>query len=76
MNALADLLARHRIGVIEATALLQRVVEEVDIPIFAFDPADKLRLVNSAAEKLLQLRSPQLLGKTASALGLRGSSVL
>ncbi len=73
VNALADLLARHRIGVIEATALLQRVVEEVDIPIFAFDPADKLRLVNSAAEKLLQLRSPQLLGKTASALGLQSS---
>src|SRR5271170_4502561 len=35
VNMLADLLAAHRIGAIEATALLQRVVEEVDIPLFA-----------------------------------------
>jgi HAMP domain-containing protein len=38
LNALADLLSQHRTGAMEATALLQRVVEEVDIPIFAFDP--------------------------------------
>src|SRR2546429_1126047 len=73
VNALADLLARHRTGAIEATALVQRVVEEVELPIFAFDPADKLRLVNSAAEKLLGQSSTQILGKTASELGL-GSS--
>src|SRR5206468_7193175 len=54
VNALADRLAKHRTGAIEAAALLQRVVEEVDIPIFAFDPKNKLRLVNSAGEKLLQ----------------------
>jgi two-component system, NtrC family, nitrogen regulation sensor histidine kinase NtrY len=71
VNALADLLAQHRTGTIEATALLQRVVEEVDIPIFAFDPANKLRLVSSAGEKLLQESSPQLLGKAASELGLQ-----
>jgi nitrogen fixation/metabolism regulation signal transduction histidine kinase len=73
VNALADLLALHRIGAIEATALLQRVVEEVDIPIFAFDPADKLRLVNSAGEKLLQRSSTHLIGRIASELGLQTS---
>jgi two-component system, NtrC family, nitrogen regulation sensor histidine kinase NtrY len=73
VNALADLLSRHRTGAIEATALLQRVVEEVDIPIFAFDPEGKLRLVNSAGEKLLQQDSGQLLGQTASELGLQNS---
>src|SRR6266478_6032200 len=70
VNALADLLAKHRTGAIEAAALLQRVVEEVDIPIFAFDPANKLRLVNSAGEKLLQQPSVQLLGRAASELQL------
>src|SRR5207249_9162859 len=70
VNALADLLAKHRTGAIEATALLQRVVEEVDIPIFAFDPANRLRLVNSAGEKLLQQPPAQLVGKTGSDLGL------
>ena len=70
LNALADLLSRHRTGAIEVTALLQRVVEEVDIPIFAFDPANALRLVNSAGEKLLHRSSDQLLGRSATQLGL------
>jgi two-component system, NtrC family, nitrogen regulation sensor histidine kinase NtrY len=70
VNALADLLAQHRTGAIEAAALLQRVVEEVDIPIFAFDREERLRLVNSAGEKLLQRPAAQLIAKTASELRL------
>jgi two-component system nitrogen regulation sensor histidine kinase NtrY len=73
VNALADLLAQQRSGAIEATALLQRVVEEVDIPIFAFDPQDKLRLVNPAGERLLQQPSAGLLGRRASEIGLESS---
>jgi nitrogen fixation/metabolism regulation signal transduction histidine kinase len=73
VNALADLLATHRTGAMEATALFQRVVEEVDIPIFAFDPNEKLRLVNSAGQKLLQRSSAQLFGCTAFDLGLQPS---
>jgi two-component system, NtrC family, nitrogen regulation sensor histidine kinase NtrY len=71
INTLADLLALHRTGAVEAEALLERVVEEVDIPIFAFDPRNKLRLVNSAGEKLLQRPSAQLLGRASSELGLQ-----
>src|SRR6185503_9269470 len=70
VNALADLLAKHRTGAIEATALLQRVVEEVDIPIFAFDPQNSLQLVNSAGEKLLNSRAAKVIGKTSIELGL------
>lgn len=73
VNALADLLATHRTGAMEATALFQRVVEEVDIPIFAFDPNEKLRLVNSAGQKLLQRSSAQLFGCNALDLGLQPS---
>jgi two-component system nitrogen regulation sensor histidine kinase NtrY len=73
VNALADLLAQHRTGAIEAAALLQRVVEEVEIPIFAFDPASELRLLNSAGEKLLQQPASHLLGKRASELHLEDS---
>ena len=62
VNALADLLAKHRTGAIEADALLQRVVEEVNIPIFTFDQTNRLRLVNSAGERLLDLSSAQLVG--------------
>src|SRR5499427_69675 len=70
VNALADLLAQHRSDAIEATALVERVVEEVDIPIFAFDPAQRLRLVNSAGEKLLQQPAARVLGLPAAQLKL------
>jgi nitrogen fixation/metabolism regulation signal transduction histidine kinase len=70
VNALADLLADQRIRAIEATALLRRVVEEIDAPLFAFDPEQVLRLVNPAGEKLLQQAAIRLLGRTADEIGL------
>jgi nitrogen fixation/metabolism regulation signal transduction histidine kinase len=70
VNALADLLAERRIQAIEATALLRRVVEEIEVPLFAFDPNQVLRLVNSAGERLLQMPAVRLLGRTAGEIGL------
>jgi nitrogen fixation/metabolism regulation signal transduction histidine kinase len=70
VNALADLLADQRILSIEATALLRRVVEEIDAPLFTFDPEQILRLVNSAGERLLQQPFVRLLGRTAEEIGL------
>src|ERR1700688_4595997 len=70
VNALADLLADQRIRAIEAAALLRRVVEEIEVPLFTFDPDQILRLVNSAGERLLQQSSVRLLGRTAREIGL------
>jgi nitrogen fixation/metabolism regulation signal transduction histidine kinase len=70
VNALADLLSDQQIRAIEATALLRRVVEEIDVPLFTFDPTQVLRLVNSAGERLLQTPSVRLLGRTAKEIGL------
>src|SRR6202453_1597956 len=70
VNALADLLADQRIRAIEATALLRRVVEEIEAPLFAFDPDHVLRLVNPAGERLLQQAAIRLLGRTADEIGL------
>lgn len=70
VNALADLLADQRIRAIEATALLRRVVEEIDAPLFAFDPDRVLRLVNPAGERLMQQAAIRLLGRTADEIGL------
>jgi two-component system nitrogen regulation sensor histidine kinase NtrY len=70
VNALADLLADQRIRAIEAAALLRRVVEEIEVPLFTFDPDQILRLVNSAGERLLQQPSVRLLGRTAAEIGL------
>jgi two-component system, NtrC family, nitrogen regulation sensor histidine kinase NtrY len=70
VNALADRLEDQRLREIEATALLRRVVEEIDAPLFAFDPDRVLRLVNPAGEKLLQQAAVRLLGRTADEIGL------
>ena len=70
VNALADMLSDQRIRAMEATALLRRVVEEVETPLFAFSPSLVLQLVNSAGERLLQQPSVRLLGRTALELGL------
>src|SRR5256714_13613062 len=70
VNALADLLADQRVRAIEATALLSRVVEEIDAPLFAFDPDRVLNLSNPAGERLLQQPSVRLIGRTAAEVGL------
>ena len=70
VNALADLLADRRVRAIEATALLRRVVDEIDVPLFAFDPDRRLKLVNPAGERLLQQPSVRLVGRSAEEVGL------
>src|ERR1044072_8956475 len=50
--------------------LLRRVMASIDVSVFAFDPAGKLRLVNRAGEFLLAQPSRRLLGRPAAELGL------
>lgn len=71
VNALADMLSSEKVRTIEATALLQRVVDEIDAPLFAFDPNSALRLVNPAGEHLLRKNQKQLMGRSASEIGLQ-----
>src|SRR5579864_8416403 len=71
VNALADMLSSEKIRTIEATALLQRVVDEIDAPLFAFDPASVLRLVNPAGEHLLRRPKARMLGRSATELNLQ-----
>ena len=71
VNALADMLSDEKIRTIEATALLQRVVDKIDAPLFAFDPASTLRLVNPAGERLLLQPKARMLGRSAEELNLQ-----
>ena len=70
VNALSETLREQRLGALEATALLRTVMEEIDVAIFTFDNQNKLRLVNRAAERLLDRPPERLLGFTAEELGL------
>jgi two-component system, NtrC family, nitrogen regulation sensor histidine kinase NtrY len=71
VNALADMLSGEKVRTIEATALLQRVVDEIDAPLFAFDPRSSLRLVNPAGEHLLRQPKTRMLGRSAAELSLQ-----
>ncbi len=71
VNALADMLSDQKVRAIEATALLQRVVDEIDAPLFAFDLGSTLRLVNPAGEHLLRQTRARMLGRSATDLNLQ-----
>ncbi|MBV8828445.1 MAG: ATP-binding protein [Acidobacteriaceae bacterium] len=70
VNAMAATLQGQRLGALEATALLRKVMEEIDVAVFAFDPQHALRLVNRAGERLLARPAERLLGRDATSLGL------
>ncbi len=70
VNALAALMESRKIEAVEAVALLRAVLIRIDAAIFAFDDADRLRLVNPAGERLLAIPRERLLGETALTLGL------
>jgi nitrogen fixation/metabolism regulation signal transduction histidine kinase len=70
INGLVEILREQRLGALEATALLRKVMEEIDVAIFAFDADDHLRLTNKAGERLLGQAEPLLLHRSAGELGL------
>jgi two-component system nitrogen regulation sensor histidine kinase NtrY len=70
INILTDELKERRLGALEATALLQRVMGEIDVAVFAFDEDEALRLVNRSGERFLGAPAERLLGRRAEDLGL------
>jgi nitrogen fixation/metabolism regulation signal transduction histidine kinase len=70
VNALREPLRAQRLGAVEAVALLQRVMAEIDVAVFAVDERGVLRLANRAGERLLGRPAKELVGRTALSLGL------
>lgn len=70
VNALAETLHEQRLGAVEATALLRTVMEQVDVAVFAFDPTERLRIVNRTGERLMGRNMEQMLGRTAEEIGV------
>ena len=67
VNALAATLRGQRVEAREASALLRKVLAEIDIAVFAFDGDGRLMLVNRAGERLAGGAES---GSTAASLGL------
>ncbi len=70
VNAMSTTLRAQRLGALEATTLLRKVMAEIDVALFAFDPEQKLKLVNRAGERVLGQPAERIINLTATALGL------
>lgn len=71
-NALADVLFEQRLGAVDATTLLRKVMEQAKVAVIAFDDEGRLDLANDAAERLLGAPFERLRRRTADDVGLSG----
>lgn len=70
VNSLSSTLYDQRLEALEAGVLLQKVIADVDIALFAFDSDRRLRLVNRAGAQLYAESRDTLRGRSARELGL------
>ena len=70
LNTLADLVREKQLGALEAVNLLQRVMEKIEVAVFAIDADGTLQLVNATGAELLASTPERLIGSDASELGL------
>ncbi len=70
LNGLTEYLREQRLSAIEASALLRKVMEEIEVAVFTFDHRKRLRLTNRAGERLLGRPLNRLQGIGAGDLGL------
>ncbi len=72
VNKLGDFLRAARFDAVDATALLEKVITEIEVAVFTFDEARTLRLVNRAGERMMAQPADRLIGRTAAEIGLDG----
>ena len=70
INALATRLQHQKVNAMEATALLKKVMMEIDVAVFTFDQQQRLSIVNRAGEQLMGRIGHRMLGLTSTELGL------
>ncbi len=70
VNKLGDLLRTSRFDAVDAAALLEKVIDEIDVAVFTFDEKTILRLVNRAGERMLAQPATRLIGRSAQDLNL------
>jgi nitrogen fixation/metabolism regulation signal transduction histidine kinase len=70
INALAERLQRERLEFEESSYLLGKTLAALDSAVFVFDEAQRLRLLNPAAQRLLDAERHRLFGLSAAELGL------
>ncbi len=71
INNLSRALAEERLGTLEATNLLRKVMAEAGAIIFAFSPENRLRIINRAGVRFLGKKEEEVLNCTAQELGIQ-----
>ena len=69
-NRLGATLRSQRFEALEASALLNKVLAEIDVAVLAFDGDDRVRLTNRAAGELLRRHPDALMGLSAAEIGI------
>ncbi|MBD8871327.1 histidine kinase [Rhodanobacter sp. DHB23] len=70
INALAERLQQERLEFEESSYLLGKTLAALDSAVFVFDEGRRLRLLNPAAQRLLDAERHRLFGLSAAELGL------
>ena len=70
INTLAERLQRERLEFEESSYLLSKTLAALDSAVFVFDDEHRLRLLNPAAQRLLDGSRDRLFGLSAAELGL------
>ena len=70
VNRLVQFLQRQRFSVVESTALLQKILAEIDVALFGFDSGGVLQWVNDSGQRLLKLNNEKIIGCHAEKFGL------
>jgi nitrogen fixation/metabolism regulation signal transduction histidine kinase len=70
INLLTEVLSSHRMDAMEAHALMDKVIQEIDAAVLAFDPQRRLNLANDVACKLLEIERSDIRRHFAAELNL------
>ena len=70
VNQLSRSLQERRFSAIEATALLRKILGQIDVAMFGFDEMCELCLINDSGQDALGKPEKALMGRTAAELGL------
>jgi nitrogen fixation/metabolism regulation signal transduction histidine kinase len=70
VNRLVQFLQGQRFDAVESTALLRKILAEIDVALFGFDSRGILEWVNDSGQRLLKLNNEKILGCHAEKFGL------
>jgi len=70
VNRLIQFLQGRRFDVVESTALLRKILAEIDVALFGFDSSGVLEWVNDSGRQLLKLNDEKIISCRAEKFGL------